>query len=211
MYSEEDYIQLSAVSHYVYCSRRCAFIHIYGLWNENTFTAKGRILHKNADSGEDESRGDKTIVRSLNVYSKSLGISGRCDVVEMNDDGTKIIPYPVEYKSGKPKMDISDTAQLCAQALCLEEMMNVSIREAAIFYGKPRRRLLVDIDDNLRKETINIVQSIHSMIKVRKVPAAVYMKKCDTCSLVDMCMPKIKSGRVKSYIEELYKSDEKAP
>lgn len=168
-------------------------------------------MHQKADSGEDESRGDKTIVRSLNIYSNCLGISGRCDVVEMKDDGSKITPYPVEYKSGKPKIDISDTAQLCAQALCLEEMMNISIREAAIFYGKPRRRLPVDVDENLRKETEKIIHSVHSMIKERKVPPAVYMKKCDTCSLNDMCMPKVKTGRVKSYIEELYKIYEEAP
>lgn len=211
MYTEEDYIQLSSIQHYIFCPRQCGLIHIDALWSENLFTARGRIMHERADSGEDESRGDKTIVRSLNIYSKRLGISGRCDVVEMNDDGTKIIPYPVEYKSGKPKMDISDTAQLCAQTLCLEEMMNVSISEAAIFYGKPRRRLPVVIDENLRKETEKVIRSIHNMIKERKVPAAVYMKKCDTCSLNDMCMPKIKSGRVKSYIEELYKNHEEAP
>lgn len=168
-------------------------------------------MHEKADSGEDESRGDKQIVRSLNIYSKRLGLSGRCDVVEMRDDGTKITPYPVEYKSGKPKMDISDTAQLCAQTLCLEEMMNISIREAAIFYGKPRRRLPVEIDENLRRETEYIIYSIHKMIKDRQVPVASYMKKCDTCSLNDMCMPKVKSGRVKSYIEELYKIHEEAP
>ena len=211
MYTEEEYIQLSSIQHYIFCPRQCGLIHIDALWSENMFTARGRIMHEKSDSGEDESRGDKTIVRSLNVFSKRLGISGRCDVVEMTDDGTRIIPYPVEYKSGKPKMDISDTAQLCAQTLCLEEMMNISIREAAIFYGKPRRRLPVDIDEKLRIETENIIQSIHSMISSRKVPSAVYNKKCDSCSLYDMCMPKIKSGRVKSYIEELYKTNEEAP
>lgn len=211
MYIEEEYIQLSSIQHYIFCPRQCGLIHVDALWTENLFTARGRIMHEKADSGEDESRGDKQIVRSLNVYSRRLGISGRCDVVEMMMIGGNTLPFPVEYKSGKPKMDISDTAQLCAQALCLEEMMNVSIREAAIFYGKPRRRLPVDIDDDLRKETENIIESIHSMIRERKVPAPVYMKKCDSCSLYDMCMPKIKSGRVKSYIEELYKSHEEAP
>ena len=208
MYSEEDYIQLSAVSHFVHCPRRCAHIHIYGLWSENSFTAKGRIMHEKSDSGEDESRRDRHIVRSLNIFSKRLGLSGRCDVVEMINDGTQITPYPIEYKSGKPKFDISDTAQLCAQALCLEEMMDLTITEAALFYGKPRRRLSVMIDETLRKETEKIILSIHSMIQERKVPAAVYNRKCDSCSLNSICMPKIKPGRIIKYIEELYKQNE---
>jgi len=211
MYIEDDYIQLSSIQHYIFCPRQCGLIHVDALWSENLFTARGRIMHEKVDSGEDESRGDRQIVRSLNIYSKRLGVSGRCDVVEMLDDGKKIVPYPVEYKSGKPKMDISDTAQLCAQALCLEEMMNVHIREAAIFYGKPRRRLAVEIDENLRRETENIVHSIHLIIKERKVPVAIHMKKCETCSLNNMCMPKVKPGRVKFYIEELYKIHEEAP
>jgi CRISPR-associated exonuclease Cas4 len=211
MYTEEDYIQLSSIQHYIFCPRQCGLIHVDALWSENLFTARGRIMHEKADSGEDESRGDKSIVRSLNVYSRRLGVSGRCDVVEMNESGARIIPYPVEYKSGKPKMDISDMAQLCAQALCLEEMMNVPIREAAIFYGKPRRRLQVEIDDDLRRDTESIIHSIHLMIKERRVPAAVYTKKCDSCSLADMCMPKVKTGRLKSYIEELYTIHEETP
>jgi CRISPR-associated exonuclease Cas4 len=211
MYTEEDYIQLSSIQHFVFCPRQCGLIHVDALWSENLFTARGRIMHEKVDSGEDESRGDKLIVRSLNIYSRRLGLSGRCDVVEMTETGETIAPYPVEYKSGKPKMDISDTAQLCAQALCLEEMMNVPVREAAVFYGKPRRRLSVEIDDSLRRETESIIHSIHRMIKDRKVPASKYMKKCDTCSLNDMCMPKVRSGRLKSYIEELYRTDEKAP
>lgn len=211
MYTEEDYIQLSSIQHFVFCPRQCGLIHVDALWSENLFTARGRIMHEKADSGEDESRGDRIITRSLNVYSRRLGLSGRCDVVEMNETGDTVIPYPVEYKSGKPKMDISDTAQLCAQALCLEEMMNVSVREAAVFYGKPRRRLAVEIDDNLRRETESIIHSIHGMIKEKRVPAAKYMKKCDTCSLNDMCMPKVKSGKLKSYIEELYRTNEKTP
>ena len=145
MYSEDDYIQLSAIQHYVFCPRQCALIHVQGIWDENMFTAKGKVMHEKVDSGEDESRGEKQILRSLNVYSKRLGLSGRCDVVEMFSRVDDTTPYPVEYKSGKPKNDISDMAQLCAQALCLEEMMNIPVRKAAIFYGKPRRRLEVEI------------------------------------------------------------------
>lgn len=208
MYSEEDYIQLSAIQHYVFCPRQCALIHVQGVWNENMFTAKGKIMHEKVDSGEDESRGEKQILRSLNIYSKRLGLSGRCDVVEILGRGEDITPYPVEYKSGKPKNDISDMAQLCAQALCLEEMMNVPIRKSAIFYGKPRRRLEVDIDDELRKATEDIIKAIHKMISEKIIPSAKYEAKCDSCSLHDSCMPEVTIRKLNSYIEELYKEDE---
>ena len=207
MYSEEDYIQLSAIQHYVFCPRQCALIHVHGIWDENMFTAKGKVMHEKVDSGEDESRGEKQIIRSLNIYSRRLGLSGRCDVVEMlgREDS---VPYPVEYKSGKPKNDISDMAQLCAQALCLEEMMNRPVRKAALFYGKPRRRLEVEIDDELRRATEDIIKAIHKIINEKIIPDAKYEPKCDSCSLHDACMPEVTSKKVNSYIEELYKEDE---
>lgn len=211
MYSEEDYIQLSSIQHYIFCPRQCGLIHIDALWAENLFTARGRLMHEKADSGEDESRGDKEIIRSLNIYSKRLGISGKCDVVEMLSREDSTVAYPVEYKSGKPKADISDTAQLCAQALCLEEMMNLPVRQAAIFYGKPRRRLVVEISDELRQQTEEVIRAIHDMIESRKVPQAVYQKKCDLCSLNDMCMPKTGSNKLTKYIKELYNNNEEAP
>jgi CRISPR-associated exonuclease Cas4 len=208
MYSEDNYIQLSAIQHYVFCPRQCALIHVHGIWQENLFTAKGKILHEKVDSGENESRGEKIITRSLNIYSKRLGLSGRCDVVEITEKNNKITPYPVEYKSGKPKNNISDMAQLCAQALCLEEMMGVPVPEAAIFYGRPRRRELIEIDNHLRNQTREIIHHIHSMIENRIVPEAKYGKKCDTCSLNSTCMPKTGHKKVKKYIEELYKQNE---
>jgi len=208
MYSEDDYIQLSAIQHYVFCPRQCALIHVYGIWQENLFTAKGKILHEKVDSGEDESRGDKIITRSLNIYSRYLGLSGRCDVVEITEKNNQIKPYPVEYKSGKPKNNISDMAQLCAQALCLEEMMGVPVPDAAIFYGRPRRRELIEINNNLRDQTREIILHIHSMIQNRIVPEAKYGKKCDTCSLNNICMPKAGHKKLKKYIEELYKQNE---
>ena len=134
MYSEEDYIQLSAIQHYIFCQRQCALIHVHGLWAENVFTARGKVMHEKADSGEDETRGDIRIVRSLNIYSRRLGLSGRADVVEFHGKDDRAIPYPIEYKSGQPKHDICDMAQLCAQALCIEEMTNFPVHEAAIFY-----------------------------------------------------------------------------
>lgn len=208
MYPEEDYIQLSAIQHYVFCPRQCALIHVHNIWDENLFTAKGKIMHEKVDSGEDESRGDKQILRSLNIYSRRLGLSGRCDVVEMQGRGDDATPYPVEYKSGKPKNDISDMAQLCAQSLCLEEMMNVPVRKAAIFYGKPRRRLEVEIDDDLRSSTEEIINKIHLIIKERIMPDARYESRCDSCSIYDYCLPKSGSRKLSRYIEELYKDHE---
>lgn len=211
MYPEEDWIQLSAIQHYIFCRRQCALIHVDGLWDENAFTARGKILHERVDSGEDETRHDSRTVRSLNIYSKRLGLSGRADVVEFVKTGTVVKPFPVEYKSGQPKRNISDLAQLCAQALCLEEMLSVPVREGAVYYGKPRRRLPVEIDDDLRKDTETIILAIHDMIKKKHVPHAKYEKKCDSCSLNDFCMPGIPGRRIDNYIRGLYQTDEETP
>ncbi len=204
MFSEDDYIQLSAIQHYVFCPRQCGLIHVEGIWSENLFTARGKILHQKVDSGEDELRGEKHITRGLNVFSKRLGLSGRADVVEFTESGEKIVPYPVEYKAGKPKLDISDIAQLCAQALCLEEMLGVQVRKAAVFYGKPRRRLEVELTDELRRSTEEIIMKVHEMMQKRIVPKASYSPKCDACSIVDECMPGIGARKLSDYIKELF-------
>ena len=161
-------------------------------------------MHEKADSGEDETRGDKRIVRSLNIYSRRLGLSGRADVVEFNGKGKDAIPYPVEYKSGQSKHDICDMAQLCAQALCIEEMTNIPVHEAAIYYGRPRKRLVVAIDDDLRRQTEDIIKAIHGMVETRITPQARYQKKCENCSLYDYCMPGIGNNKLAGYIKELY-------
>jgi CRISPR-associated exonuclease Cas4 len=205
MYSEEDYIQLASIQHYVFCPRQCALIHVDGLWNENVFTTRGKIMHEKVDSEENEIRGAKHIVRSLNIYSSRLGLSGKCDVVEFVDITSKSgSAYPVEYKSGKPKKNISDLAQLCAQALCLEEMLNIQVNEGAIFYGKPRRRLIVDLDRELREETENIIIAVHNIITNRIIPEAKYEKKCDACSLNEFCMPGLSDQSIKKYIKRMY-------
>jgi len=182
MYHEDDYIQLSSLQHYMFCPRQCGLIHVAGLWEENRFTARGRVLHERVDSGEEETRGEAHVVRSLNLYSRVHGISGRADVVEFRDERGVIVPYPVEYKSGKPKPDARDLVQLCAQALCLEEMLDIAIPEAALFYGKTRHRLKVNITEELRETTIQAIIAVHDMVKTCTVPGASYMKKCESCS-----------------------------
>lgn len=210
MYSEDDYIQLSSLQHYVFCPRQCGLIHVGELWDENRFTAGGRVLHERVDSGEDDTRGDTHVVRSLNIYSKEYGLSGRADVVEFRNEQGLVIPYPVEYKAGKPKLDNCDTVQLCAQALCLEEMLGITITEGAMFYGKTRHRLNVPLAAELREETKNIINAVHQLIKDRHIPEAHKEKKCASCSLNDACMPQITGRKLNNYIKELFR-DEKAP
>lgn len=187
MYAEADYIMLSALQHYQFCPRQCALIHIEQQWAENRFTAEGRVLHERADSKKSEWQGDVRIVRSLPVSSKKYGLSGQADVVEFHADGSV---FPVEYKRGRSKTDCCDEVQLCAQALCLEEMLNVSIPNGALFYGQKRRRKPVDFDEGLRQRTIDIIHKTRQMIESGRTPAAHYDKKCESCSLLNVCLPK---------------------
>lgn len=193
-----DLIMLSALQHYIYCPRQCALIHIEQLWSENVFTAEGRIMHDKADSNKYESRGNVRIDYSVPLRSLRLGLIGKADVVEFHrqEDGTWL-PFPVEYKRGKPKSDNCDRAQLCAQAICLEEMLNVEIKEGALFYGQTRRREDVAFDKKLRLETEDIARKVHELIDAGITPKAEYSKKCESCSLLELCMPKT-CGKAKS-------------
>ena len=143
MYDEADYIMLSALQHYLYCPRQCALIHLEQVWAENRFTAEGRVLHERADSEEKARQGRVRTVRTLPIASARLGLSGQADVVEFHADGSV---YPVEYKRGRPKANRCDEVQLCAQALCLEEMLRLRIESGALFYGEKRRRKAVAFD-----------------------------------------------------------------
>ena len=183
---------LSALSHYMFCPRRCALIHVFGLWEENHFTAKGKVFHDRVHSGETETRGDVVTERGLSIYSREFGLSGKTDAVEFIHDSDNIMwVFPVEYKSGSPKIDDCDKVQLCAQGLCLEEMMAVKIESGALYYGETRHRCPVIFDDQLRAATKQIIGAVHSMVETRDVPDAKYNKKCNSCSLVDECMPQL--------------------
>jgi len=154
VYDIEDLIQLSALQNMVFCSRQCALIHIEQVWSENRLTAEGRLMHERTHEEGGESRGNVRIERAVMLRSLRLGLVGMADVVEFHrlEDG-RWQPFPVEYKHGKPKVDDCDKVQLCAQAICLEEMLNVEIPGGALFYGKTRRRLDVAFDSDLRQET----------------------------------------------------------
>ncbi|MBU1044205.1 MAG: CRISPR-associated protein Cas4 [Candidatus Omnitrophica bacterium] len=206
MYSEDDFIQLSALQHFIFCRRQCALIHIEQVWVENLFTAKGRIMHDKAHEERVEIRDGVRIERGIPLRSNELGLNGKADVVEFHKEpgGKKLLPFPVEYKHGKPKADDCDKVQLCAQALCLEEMLGVIIPKGAIFYGRIKHRLEVEFDEELRSTTKETIKQVHDFIKQGKTPLPVYMKKCESCSLISFCMPKLmgKSQPVREYLEQ---------
>jgi CRISPR-associated exonuclease Cas4 len=205
-YNIDDLIQLSSLQHYAFCPRQCALIHVEQVWAENRLTAEGRIMHEHVHEEGDESRGDVRIERGASLRSLRLGLIGKADVVEYHRqaDGTWQA-FPVEYKRGKPKPDHSDKIQLCAQALCLEEMLNATVSAGALFYGKTRRRLDVDFDEALRLETQNIAKQTHALIESGQTPKPVYAKRCESCSLMAQCLPKAmqKKRSVESYLKRM--------
>ncbi|MCP4682287.1 MAG: CRISPR-associated protein Cas4 [Desulfobacterales bacterium] len=207
-YTEDEYLSLSALQHILFCKRQCALIHIEQLWVENRFTAEGRIMHERVDRGDQVNRDQVRIEYTLPLKSRVLGITGKADVVEFHlKEGLKKfwVPYPVEYKRGKPKKNLSDKVQLCAQALCLEEMLNVKVETGALFYGKTRRRLEVVFDENLRDFTMKTSEELHGMISSGITPPPHYEKKCDTCSFLNLCLPKTieKQRTVSSWIKRM--------
>jgi CRISPR-associated exonuclease Cas4 len=182
-----DLLPISALQHLLYCERQCALIHVEQVWAENRFTAEGNVMHEKAHDGPDELKAGVRIVRGLAVKSEVLGLSGQCDVVEFAADGSVL---PVEYKRGKPKAHQADEVQLCAQALSLEEMLGAAIHEGRIFYGQTRRRMDVIFDAELRELTVETARRLHELIESRGTPPAVYEeRKCDACSLIELCMP----------------------
>lgn len=209
MYSEDDLIPLSALQHILFCERQCALIHIEQMWNENLFTAEGKIMHERVDEAGRESRGNVRIEFAMPLRSLRLGLVGKADVVEFhrkpdsqNAKSPEWVPFPVEYKRGKPKKDNCDKVQLCAQALCLEEMLDVEIPCGALFYGKTRRRKDVAFDNALRQETESAAIQLHKLIESRQTPPPVYTPKCKSCSFFHVCLPKTigKKHSVKQYL-----------
>jgi len=192
MFTEDQLLPLSALQHLLFCERQCALIHIEQVWSENLFTAEGRIMHERVDAGGRESRGKVRIAFGLALRSLRLGLSGKADAVEFHlQDGGNWQPFPVEHKRGRPKKADWDKVQLCAQALCLEEMLQCSIPGGALFYGKNRRRQEVSFDETLRRETEETAARLHELVRSDKTPPARYEKKCDSCSLMNLCMPKV--------------------
>lgn len=205
MYTERDLLPLSGLQHLVFCERQCALIHVEQAWTENRLTAEGRVLHEAVDTKGPENRGDVRIARGMRIRSLRLGIVGRADVVELHRwreaDLPGVIavpvpsirglwqPIPVEYKRGEPKRSECDRVQVCAQAMCLEEMLRVEIAHGVLFYGKRRRRTTVVLTDKLREFTTSTALRFHELVRGARTPRVVRQPKCRNCSLFDVCLP----------------------
>lgn len=184
---EDALIPLSALQHHLFCPRQCALIHVERLWAEDASTAEGRLLHERVDAGRSETRPGVRIARGLMVRSLTLGVAGKADVVEFH--GRPPRPFPVEYKRGKPKAHRADEVQLCAQAICLEEMFASTVNEGALFYGTTRRRLTVAFDAELRALTARVAGEARANITAARTPPPVHKPVCRRCSLADLCQP----------------------
>ncbi|MGR9108866.1 MAG: CRISPR-associated protein Cas4 [Gammaproteobacteria bacterium] len=197
----DDPIPISALQHFVFCPRQCAYIHIERIWQDNYLTAQGNLLHERVHGNEAESRGNLRTERGVQVFSDRLGIFGQLDLLEI-----KSTPYtltPVEYKRGKPKVDDCDRVQLCAQVLCLEEMRGLAIDRAALWYWQFRKREWVPVDEALREKTLQIIKATRDLLESGKLPKARYTKACKACSLFDECAPK-QSDHSRAYLDQLF-------
>ena len=204
---DESLVMLSALQHYQFCPRQCALIHIEGVWSENYLTASGRQLHERVDRRGSETRRDVHLATALRLVSNRLGLTGVADMVEFHrqdspygDDGRLVAaslsgrggfwrPFPVEYKRSSPKSHRADEVQLCAQALCLEEMLGVAIPAGCLFYGEIRRRTDVAFDQELRTLTETVAAKVRALVLSGETPPPVLTKGCRACSLVDVCRP----------------------
>ena len=219
-YEEDEFLMLSGIQHFAFCRRQWALIHIEQLWDDNYRTVDGTIFHEvTHDDKFVESRKGVLITRGLKIFSKELGLSGNCDVVEFHSDEHGIslkgradtyLPYPIEYKRGKPKEDEIDELQLCAQAMCLEEMLLCHIPEGALFYGETRHRVQVEFRDELRDKVIQYAKEMHSLYEKGYTPKVKTSKKCKSCSLENQCLPKLNQTlSVDGYFRKFMKDDPK--
>ncbi len=210
-YLEEDYLQLSGLQHFAFCRRQWALIHVEKQWSENLRTVEGNLFHRRAhDEQQRERRSDTLIFRGLPVFSRTLGISGQCDVVEFRADPNGISlrdepglwhPYPIEYKRGAPKSHQADELQLCAQAMCLEEMLCCDIHVGALFYGETRRQTLVTFTPELRQTVREMLDEMHQLALRGHTPKVRRTKGCNACSMKKVCLPALSGrGSVSNYL-----------
>jgi CRISPR-associated exonuclease Cas4 len=221
-YDEEDFLMLSGIQHFAFCRRQWALIHIERLWEENLRTAEGSLLHENCHDGySSESRKEVLLSRGMPIFSRSLGASGECDIVEFRKsadgitlhgrDGLYTV-YPVEYKRGEPKDSDIDILQLAAQAICLEDMLSCEISDAAIFYGKTKRRQKVALTAELKERVRSLFAEMHGYFERGYVPKVKPTRSCNACSLKNLCLPKLlKIKSVKNYLEHYLGAEEALP
>lgn len=208
---DDDLLPISALQHYAYCPRQFALIHIEQVWEENRFTAEGRQLHERVDAGVAEQRREVRYERSVMLRSERYLLTGKMDLLEVHQ-GEPPRYFPVEYKRGKPKVEDWDRIQLCAQALCIEEMRNVQVEEGAIWYWEVRRREPIAIDLSLRRTTISAIAATHTLRSSGVTPLPIQdRKRCRACSLFDLCRPNdFRTDHSERYMEGIFQ-DEEAP
>ena len=210
-YREEDLLPLSGLQHFTFCRRQWALIHLEQQWQENLRTVEGALLHRRAhDAALRERRGDTLSLRGLSVTSYTLGLSGKCDVVEFHASSKGVplhgeeglwLPFPVEYKRGRPKSHQADELQLCAQAMGLEEMLCCSIPEGALFYWEPRRRTAIFFTQELREAVRRNSNEMHQLYRRGHTPKAKPTKSCSACSLKELCLPQlVRRESVRAYM-----------
>lgn len=211
-YDEDDFLQISGIQHFCFCRRQWALIHIEQQWQENLKTVEGNIVHERChDDGFIEKRGDLLVTRGLRVFSRTLGVTGQCDVVEFqkNTEGCYLQghsgtwrPYPIEYKRGKSKLIDADRLQLCCQAMCLEEMLSIMVNQGALYYNETRRREVVDFTDELRQKVKDMLREMHIYYDKAYTPKVKVKTGCRSCSLQDICLPVLcKKDDVTGYYE----------
>ena len=218
-WEKEDYLMISGLQHFFFCPRQWALIHIEQQWQDNRLTAEGEVQHHRAhDEDFKETRKDVMISRGLRVASASLGVSGVCDVVEFtkSKSGVPLFGHrglwdvcPVEYKHGKDKEDLSDIMQLTCQAMCLEEMLGASISKGCIFYHAIRRRRQIELTEDLREQVRSALEMMHDYARRGRTPLVKASPKCRSCSLKDICLPKLSSNvSVATYLKKYFEGEE---
>ena len=198
--TDEPIVTISAIEHFVYCPRQCALIHCDGVWSDNAHTVRGSRAHRRVDSGRHRRERGRLVLRSLPLWSETLGLSGRADAVEIESG----VVRPVEYKSGIRHGAAADL-QLCAQALCLEEMLDVAIPDGDVWYGGPRRRVRVAFTPALRHEVGEIIHEIRQQLLTASLPEAPNDPRCEACQLQHHCLPAVTSApqKVTRYMDNV--------
>jgi len=198
-------VPISAIEHYSYCPRQCALIHVEQIYEENYYTIKGKLAHERVDSGDDRPVRGIKVARAVPLWSVRLGLVGKADLVEFRPSG----PYPVEYKVGR-RVGTHPDLQLCAQAMCLEEMLSTKVDKGALYYHGVRRRYEIEIDRELRRKTTEIIARIREMLVQQVLPPAVNDKRCRNCSLLHSCLPGVSASphRVRTLRSRLWNTDE---
>lgn len=196
--NEIESVLISSLNQYVFCPRRCALMHVEGIWSDNEHTALGSLLHDHADEPGYETDGEVTLLRALPLFSARYGLTGKADIVEMHGGE----PTPVEYKKGRRRKFENDDIQLCAQAFCLEEMFLTEVPVGYIYHAASKRRREVIFDWRLREETERTIEAVRCLLRESRVPSAVLMPRCDGCSLRGGCLPELTAATASAAIEQ---------